>query len=71
MKYSKPFSLSIEPLTAFVKLSCGRRDFAKAEGHNTEKEMVGRVVEREGEGKNILRLQNGVTWQKGPKRSYS
>ena len=48
MKYSKPSSLSIEPLTAFVKLSYGRRDFAKAEGHKTEKEMVERVAEAGG-----------------------
>ena len=61
MNYSKPFSLSIEQLTAFVKLSYGKRDFAKAEGHKTEKEMVERVAEREGEGKNILLLPNCVT----------
>ena len=34
----RPFSLSIQPLTAFTKLSYGKRDFAEAEGRKTEKE---------------------------------
>ena len=33
---SLPFSLSIQPLTAFAILSYGKRDFAKAEGRKTE-----------------------------------
>ena len=32
----RPFSLSIQPLTAFAILSYGKRDFAKAEGRKTE-----------------------------------
>ena len=28
--------MSEQPLTAFMKLSYGRQDFAKAEGHKTE-----------------------------------
>ena len=32
----RPFSLSIQPLTAFAKLSYGKRDFAEAEGRKTE-----------------------------------
>ena len=31
-----PFSLSIQPLTAFAILSYGKRDFAEAEGRKTE-----------------------------------
>ena len=31
-----PFPLSIQPLTAFAKLSYGRRDFTEAEGLQTE-----------------------------------
>ena len=42
---SKPFSLSLQPLTAFAELSYGRRDFAKKEGRKTEKGKVGRVAE--------------------------
>ena len=34
----RPFSLSIQPLTAFAILSYGKRDFAEAEGRKTEKE---------------------------------
>ena len=33
---SRPFSLSIQPLTAFSILSYGKRDFAEAEGRKTE-----------------------------------
>ena len=33
---SKPFSLSIQPLTASAILSYGKRDFAEAEGRKTE-----------------------------------
>ena len=33
---SRPFSLSIQPLTAFAILSYGKRDFAEAEGRKTE-----------------------------------
>ena len=33
---SRPFSLSIQPLTAFAKLSYRKRDFAEAEGRKTE-----------------------------------
>ena len=33
---SRPFSLSIQPRTAFAKLSYGKRDFAEAEGRKTE-----------------------------------
>ena len=33
---SRPFSLSIQPLAAFAKLSYGKRDFAEAEGRKTE-----------------------------------
>ena len=32
----RPFSLSIQPLTAFAILSYGKRDFAEAEGRKTE-----------------------------------
>ena len=32
-----PFSLSLQPLTAFAELSYGRRDFAKTEGRKTER----------------------------------
>ena len=32
----RPFSLSIQPLTAFAKLSYGKRDFAEVEGRKTE-----------------------------------
>ena len=39
---STPSSLSLQPLTAFAELSCGRRDFAK-----TEKGEVERVAEGE------------------------
>ena len=34
--FSLPFSLSIQPLTAFAILSYGKRDFAEAEGRKTE-----------------------------------
>ena len=34
--HSRPFSLSIQPLTAFAILSYGKRDFAEAEGRKTE-----------------------------------
>ena len=33
---SRPFSLSIQPLTAFAILSYAKRDFAVAEGRKTE-----------------------------------
>ena len=33
---SRPFSLSIQPLTAFTILGYGKRDFAEAEGRKTE-----------------------------------
>ena len=42
---SKPFSLSLQPLTAFAELRYSRRDFAKIEGRKTEKRKVGRVAE--------------------------
>ena len=42
---SKPFSLSLQPLTAFAELRYGRQDFAKKEGRKTEKGKVGRVAE--------------------------
>ena len=42
---SKPFSLSLQLLTAFAELRYGRRDFAKKEGRKTEKGKVGRVAE--------------------------
>ena len=54
-----------------MKLSYGRRDVAKAEGRKTEKGMVERVVEGEWAGKNILLLQNVVTWREGPKSKNS
>ena len=41
---SKPFSLSIQPLTAFALLRYRRRDFTKKEGRKTEKGEVGRVA---------------------------
>ena len=44
---SKPFSLSLQPLTAFAELRYGRRDFAKIESRKTEKRKVGRVAEGE------------------------
>ena len=46
----KPFSLSLQPLTAFAELSYGRRDFAKTEGRKTEKGKVERVAEGEVSG---------------------
>ena len=33
---SRPFSRSIQPLTAFAILSYGKRDFAEAEGRKTQ-----------------------------------
>ena len=45
--YSKPFSLSLQPLTTLTELRYGRRDFAKIEGRKTEKGKVGRVAEGE------------------------
>ena len=59
---SMPFSLSLQPLTAFAELSYGRRDFAKTEGRKTEKGEVSRTRRRRGGGwvKNILKSQNGV-----------
>ena len=42
-----PFSLSLQPLTAFAELSYGRWDFAKIEGRKTEKAKVGRISEGE------------------------
>ena len=45
--YSKPFSLSLQPLTAFAELGYGRRDFAKKEGRHKEKGKVERVAEGE------------------------
>ena len=47
----KPFSLSLQPLTAFAELRYWRRDFAKIEGRKTEKGKVGRVAEGEVGGK--------------------
>ena len=47
---SKPFSLSLQPLTIFAELSYGRRDFAKTEGRKTEKGKVERVAEGEVDG---------------------
>ena len=44
---SKPFSLSLQPLTAFPELRYGGRDFAKKEGRKTEKGKIGRVAEGE------------------------
>ena len=44
---SKPFLLSLQPLTAFAELRYGKRDFAKKEGRKTEKGKVGRVAEGE------------------------
>ena len=44
---SKPFALSLQPLTAFAELRYGRRDFAKIEGRKTEKGKVGHVSEGE------------------------
>ena len=38
MKNRRPFSLSIQPLTAFAILSYAKRDFAEAEGRKTEEE---------------------------------
>ena len=46
-KNSTPFSLSLQPLTAFAELGYERRDFAKIEGRKTEEGKVGRVVEEE------------------------
>ena len=52
------YSLSEQPLTAFVKLSDGKRDFAKAEGRKTEEGEGGRVAEAEvGGSKIIIRLR--------------
>ena len=34
----RPFSLPIQPLTAFAILIYGKRDFAEAEGRKTERE---------------------------------
>ena len=45
-----PFSLSLQPLTAFAELSYGRRDFATTEGRKTEKGMVERIAEGEVDG---------------------
>ena len=44
---SKPFSLLLQPLTAFAELRYGRRDFAKKEGRKTEEGKIGRVAEGE------------------------
>ena len=64
----KPYSLSLQPLTAFAEIRFARRDFAKTEGRKTEKGKVGRVAEGGGGWvKNILKSQNGVTWREGPK----
>ena len=45
---STPFSLSLQPLTAFAGLSYGWRDFAKTEGRKTERK--GRTCRRWGGG---------------------
>ena len=50
-----PFTLSLQPLTAFAELSYGRRDFAKAEGRKTEKGMGKRVGKKHSE---ILERRN-------------
>ena len=42
-----PFSLSLQPITAFAELSYGRRDLSKIEGRKTEKGKVGRIAEGE------------------------
>ena len=70
MKNSRPFSLSIQPLTAFAILSYGKRDFAEAEGRKTEIEE--RCMRRRrgggvGGAKHLTLDQKGVTWRKRPK----
>ena len=47
----KPFSLSLQPLTAFAELSYGMGDFAKTEGRTTEKKMMERVAEKNNDQK--------------------
>ena len=65
---SRPFSLSIQPLTAFAILSYGKRDFAEAEGRKTEiEERCMRRRREGGRGKNLTLDQKGVTWRKRPK----
>ena len=62
------YSLSEQPLTAFVKLSYGKGDFAKAEGRKTENGEGG-TRRRRGGGRveNYNPAKNGVAWQKRPK----
>ena len=45
--HDKPFSLSLQPLTAFAEVRYGRREIAKIEGRKTEKGKVGRDAEGE------------------------
>ena len=62
------YSLSEQPLNAFVKLSYGKRDFAKAAGRKTENgEGDTRRQRASGRVENDNPAKNGVTWQKRPK----
>ena len=62
------YSLSEQPLTAFVKLSYGKRDFAKAEGRKRDKEERDTRCRRGGgRFENYNPAKNGVTWKKRPK----
>ena len=57
------YSLSEQPLTAFVKLSYGKRDFAKAEGRKTENgERDTRRRRGGGRVDNYNPAKSGVTW---------
>ena len=62
------YSLSEQPLNAFVKLSYGKRDFAKAAGRKTENgEGDTRRQRASGRVENYNPAKTGVTWQKRPK----
>ena len=60
------YSLSEQPLTAFVKLGYGKRDFVKAEDRKTEN----REERQRGGGRveNYNPAKNGVTWQETEKK---